>query len=137
MAGVQGADRLFSVAALVVLLSVVIHGSGVALYLRREPGGTTARTRELPVLAREPEGKKEAEQEGGEIPDSDRVTVDELRELWRRGEEVIVVDARTDRTWRQDALQARGSIRIPPDDVLRSLRQARLSQHANLVVYCA
>jgi sodium/hydrogen antiporter len=138
VAGVQGADRLFSVAALVVLLSVVIHGSGVAIYLRREPGGTTDRTRELPVLApRESEGPKEVEKEGDEIPDADRVTVDELRELWRRGEEVIVIDARTDRTWRQDALQARGAIRIPPEDALRSVRQARLAQHANLVVYCA
>jgi len=34
-AGVPGADRLFAITCLVVLLSVVVHGGGIAIYLRR------------------------------------------------------------------------------------------------------
>jgi sodium/hydrogen antiporter len=37
-AGISGAERLFTITCLVVLLSVVIHGGGIALYLRRHGG---------------------------------------------------------------------------------------------------
>ena len=37
-AGIPGAERLFTITCLVVLLSVVIHGGGIALYLRRHGG---------------------------------------------------------------------------------------------------
>ena len=39
-AGVVEAPRLFAVAALVVLLSVVLHGGGIALFLRRQARAT-------------------------------------------------------------------------------------------------
>src|SRR5262249_35807890 len=34
-AGVPGADHLFAITCLVVLLSVLVHGGGIAIYLRR------------------------------------------------------------------------------------------------------
>ena len=37
-AGLPTAERLFTITCLVVLLSVVIHGGGIALYLRRQAG---------------------------------------------------------------------------------------------------
>ncbi len=37
-AGIPGAERLFTITCLVVLLSVVIHGGGIAIYLRRHGG---------------------------------------------------------------------------------------------------
>ena len=64
-------------------------------------------------------------------------TVDEVRELEVRGEPVVIVDARSDRTREGDPLQARGSVRLPPDDAVRSARAIGLAQHATLVVYCA
>jgi NhaP-type Na+/H+ or K+/H+ antiporter len=42
-AGIPGAEPLFTITCLVVLLSVVIHGGGIALYLRRH-GGAAAGT---------------------------------------------------------------------------------------------
>jgi len=65
------------------------------------------------------------------------ITLDEVRELETRGEAVVIVDARTARSRDGDRLQARGSVRIPPDDAVRSARAIGLAQHATLVVYCA
>jgi NhaP-type Na+/H+ or K+/H+ antiporter len=138
-AGVPGAERLFAIACLVVLLSVVVHGGGIALLLRRRsetvslPTQSGPRRASLPTL--EPSSK------AAEAPDSqptpDRITIDQLRELWARHTPVVLVDVRTDRTYRNDQLRARGAVRIPPDDVVRTARAMRLDHHATLVVYCA
>ena len=139
-ADVPGAEQLFAIASLVVLLSVVLHGGGIALLLRRRteqippPTGRVApRHLSLPVADPAPSGPPAMVSE--EIPE--RITVQELRDLWARKDEVLVVDARTDRTYRDDGLRARGAMRVPPDDAVRSARGLRLSQHATLVVYCA
>ena len=67
----------------------------------------------------------------------ERITMEELRELWSRGEPVILVDGRSDRTYRADSLRAAGAVRLPPEDAVRTARQLGLEQHATLVVYCA
>jgi hypothetical protein len=54
-----------------------------------------------------------------------------------RSEPVVLVDARTDRSFRVDPRHAAGAIRLPPDDPVRAATERRLSQHATLVVYCA
>ena len=138
-AGVPGAERLFAIACLVVLLSVVVHGGGIALLLRRRsetlplPTQSGPRRASLPTL--EPASEAAEAPESQPIPD--RITIDELRKLWARHAPVVLVDVRTDRTYRNEQLRARGAIRIPPDDVVRTARAMRLDHHATLVVYCA
>jgi NhaP-type Na+/H+ or K+/H+ antiporter len=138
-AGVPGAERLFAIACLVVLLSVVVHGGGIALLLRRRsetvplPTQSGPRRASLPTL--EPSSEAAEAPESEPIPD--RITIDELRKLWARHAPVVLVDVRTDRTYRNEQLRARGAMRIPPDDVVRTARAMRLDHHATLVVYCA
>jgi len=138
-AGVPGAERLFAIACLVVLLSVVVHGGGIALLLRRRsetlplPTQSGPRRASLPTL--EPASEAAEAPESQPIPD--RITIDELRKLWARHAPVVLVDVRTDRTYRNEQLRARGAMRIPPDDVVRTARAMRLDHHATLVVYCA
>ena len=138
-AGVPGAQRLFAIACLVVLLSVVVHGGGIALLLRRRSETVPLPTQTLPRRASLP--TLEPSSETAEVPDSqptpDRITIDELRKLWARHAPVVLVDVRTDRTYRNEQLRARGAVRIPPDDVVRTARAMRLDHHATLVVYCA
>jgi NhaP-type Na+/H+ or K+/H+ antiporter len=138
-AGVPGAERLFAIACLVVLLSVVVHGGGIALLLRRRaetvPLPTQSRPRRVSLPTLEPSSELTAAPDF--LPTPDRVTIDELRDLWARHAPVVVVDVRTDRTYRNDPLKARRAVRIPPDDVVRAARAMRLDQHATLVVYCA
>lgn len=121
-AGVRGAERLFTITSLVVLLSLVVHGAIIGFYLRRSGG-------RLPVVtvAGQPAENTVAE----------KITIQEVRELQQRGEPGILVDARAERSYMDDDRQAVDAVRIPPEDPVRAATALRLSQHATLVVYCA
>jgi NhaP-type Na+/H+ or K+/H+ antiporter len=142
-AGIDGAQKLFTITCLVVLMSVVIHGGGIALFLRRSaartgptdipkptPGPSTSSTpapvrRELSVLQQE-----------SDSPD-ERITLGELQAAKERGDEVIVVDSRADKSYRADERRYPDAVRVEPDDPVRDAKQLQLSKHATLVVFCA
>ena len=132
-ADVPDAERLFAIACLVVLLSVVVHGGGIALRLRRRGGAPAAAPQRtaLPVM------DTPLAEVSGHDAIAENITILELRQLWARDEPVVIVDARSDRTYRGDNMRARASVRIPPDDAVRAARQLGLDHHGTLVVYCA
>ncbi len=130
-AGVAGAARLFAVVAAVVLLSVVVHGGGMAILLRRLRAGSPGPAADGIVNA--PMG--EPAEEGAALPE--RITIPELRAMQARGAPVTIVDARADRSWHADDLQAAGAIRLAPDDPVRGAEALRLAHHGTVVVYCA
>jgi len=113
-AGIAGAERLFAPTALVVLLSVAIHGGALMVSGR----GTAAQ----PAAAR---------------PSRERITLDELKALQARGERVILLDVRKDRAWDEADLMAQGAIRMSPDDAPRRAAELALPRHNWLVAYCA
>jgi NhaP-type Na+/H+ or K+/H+ antiporter len=130
-AGIPNSERLFAITSLVVLLSVFLHGVGIAVFLRKDIPATPdnvmtgappaqAVTRE-PALASVPE----------------RITLDELRRLQESGKPVVIADVRTDRTYQTDNLQAKGAVRLPPDDAVRRARELGLDHHGTVVLYCA
>ena len=134
-AGVEGSVRLFQITCLVVLLSVVVHGAGIAIFLRR------ARSDQAPAPAPRPEEPEpEALSFGrapGEAPQlSEKITIEEFRDLQERGEPVTLLDVRTERSYRDSAAIARDAIRMPPDDAVRLARERRLDPDATLVLYC-
>ena len=147
-AGVPGSDRLFEITCLVVLLSVVVHGGGIALYLRRHggaaagmpaPSAAPAQSREAAApRAAAPAPRRPSPMAGAdEAPVPERITIAEFRDLHRSGVPVIVGDVRTERSYRDDPNIGVGAIRLPPDDAVRLARERRLDQHATLVLYCA
>lgn len=123
--GVPGAEYIFTVVCLVVLMSVVVHGGGIAVFLR----GTAGPLRALAIATAVPPPDADA------VPE--RITINELRELWSTGEPMTIVDARADRNYRSDDLQATGAVRLPPDDAVRTATDIGLSHHGTVVVYCA
>lgn len=136
-ADVPGSQELFTVACLVVLLSVVIHGGGIALFLRANTaaganvattaGGTRApasRASERPTAVQP-------------IAVPEKVELTEVRELLARGESVVLIDSRTEKGYRENPDASSGAVRIAPDDAVRGATEKRLSQHSTLVVYCA
>lgn len=125
-AGVQGAEQLFTITSLVVITSVVLHGGGIAFFLR-----ANARLVQTADVPRSPLPIAEEAQSAS----PDRITIPELRELEARGEEIVVVDVRKD--LRESESQAAGAVRLQPDDPVRDASAMRLSQRATLVVYCA
>jgi sodium/hydrogen antiporter len=134
-AGVEGSVRLFQISCLVVLLSVLVHGAGIALFLRRARSDSP-----LPPAARqeqpEPLSLGRASSEPEAAPVAEKITIEELRELRERGEPVTVLDVRTERSYRDSHAIGRDAIRMPPDDAVRLARERRLDPNATLVLYC-
>lgn len=121
-AGVAGADRLFTITSFVVLLSLVAHGGVIGYYLRRR-GGPQSPAAIVPGAP-------------GEVVD-ERITIAQVDALRDAGDEVVLLDSRATKSYGADERQAAGAVRVPPDDPVRAAREARLSQRATLVVYCA
>ncbi|MEP6689406.1 MAG: cation:proton antiporter [Gemmatimonadales bacterium] len=153
-AGIPGAERLFTITCLVVLLSVVIHGGGIAIDRQRHggaaagaptPGAAPAPSRmaaeaersAAPAAAMETirPGRKAARAAETSVPE--KITIPELHALQQAGEPVIIADVRTERSYRDDPTIGEGALRLPPDDAVRLARERRLDQHATLVLYCA
>jgi NhaP-type Na+/H+ or K+/H+ antiporter len=126
---IPGSERLFEITCLVVLLSVLLHGGGIAIFLRRA-GAAAGGPAPLPQAPPPPPRDR-----GEVVPE--RITIAELRDLQHAGAPAIVLDVRTERSYRDDPNMAVGAIRFPPDDAVRLARERRLDQHATLVLYCA
>ena len=129
--GLPGSDRLFAITSFVVVLSVVLHGGGMGLFVRRHRVATVqtapvlTERAALPIAAPAPD----------EVPE--RIGIDEMRAMQARGEPVIIIDARARRNYDADTITAAGAVRLDPDDPVRDATALRLSQRATLVVYCA
>jgi NhaP-type Na+/H+ or K+/H+ antiporter len=152
-AGIPNAEQIFTLASVVVLLSVVVHGGGTAIFLRSSgllsspgPAGVLAPLNRAAAVAEPAKlnlvttGATSAPASQGaaaEEPAPLRITIDEMRALQLKGEPVIIVDARSNRTYDSDPLEAVGAVRINPEDPVRDATEKRLSQRATLVVYCA
>jgi hypothetical protein len=78
----------------------------------------------------------EAEVDGAQAG-SQRISLDELRRLWQAKEPVTILDVRTERSYEDSDLQAKGAARMPPDHVAERARELGLKQEAWLVAYCA
>jgi NhaP-type Na+/H+ or K+/H+ antiporter len=127
-AGVPGAPFLFAVTSLVVIMSVIVHGGGIALYMRGHASPDVEIATKLPAPGA-------AERDTERVPAL--VTLTELADLERRGEEIIFVDARRFRHFNEGERQITGAVRVDPNDAVRDAVAQRLSQRATLVVYCA
>ena len=129
-AGMPGSEHLFEITCLVVLLSVFLHGAGIALFLRKDSGSPPE-----PEASSVRPAEAVTTQPAAAVPE--RITLEEMRQLQEAGEPVVLADVRTDRTYQDDNLQARGAIRLPPDDAVRRARELGLDHHATVVLYCA
>jgi len=65
------------------------------------------------------------------------ISTDELRELWQLDVPVTILDVRTERSIEDSSEQARGAVRMPPDDVVRRAKELGLKKDAWLIAYCA
>jgi len=138
-AGIPNAEQIFTVTSVVVLLSVVVHGGGTAFFLRKSasrglvgPAKASAPlSRSTPLIDAVPVSQPQA------VADPLRISIDEMRALQTKGEPVVIVDARSDRTYDGDPATAAAAVRLRPDDPVRDATEKRLSQRATLVVYCA
>jgi NhaP-type Na+/H+ and K+/H+ antiporter len=152
-AGIPNAEQIFTITSVVVLLSVVVHGGGTAIFLRSSgllgspaPAGVIAPLNRAAAIAEPVSADQVAvSAEPAQLKLSEpaeelaplRITIDEMRALQAKAEPVIVVDARSLRSYDSDPLIATDAVRINPEDPVRDATEKRLSQRATLVVYCA
>jgi NhaP-type Na+/H+ or K+/H+ antiporter len=155
-AGLPGSDRLFAICSLVVLFSVVLHG-GSLMTLRRS-GLRPAREQDVERDARSGEedflplqptqelpATRRTASEGadGHLADntiassSERITLTEIEQLRGAGEQVIILDARTTRTFEESGLLASGAVRLHPDHAVQEATKLNLPRDAWLVAFCA
>ncbi len=110
--GVTEAERLWPVAALVVLLSVVIHGGMLMAWQRR-------------LGVRPPVG------------DAILIGIGEYRDLVGARAPLRLLDVRATRAYQMADLTATGAIRIDPDRPVESAAARALPKEDWLIAYCA
>lgn len=147
-AGLPGSDRLFAVCSLIVLLSVVIHGTSPMLLARFcKPKGTEEPQPEveraaLPVIETPPAVAATVPNAPVSTPaklevGSQVITLQELARLQSSGEQVILLDVRTERSIGESETMAQGAVRMPPEHVVDQARELKLPKEAWLIAYCA
>jgi NhaP-type Na+/H+ or K+/H+ antiporter len=154
-AGIPGSEQLFTVCCLVVLLSVLVHGTAIGLLVqgpRTALAAALGSTAERPLATAAPAALDgtpaippsgaSATQENGAGADHEqirpeKITLEEVTQLLRAGEQIYLLDVRTARTYEDDPFIARGALRMPPDDAVRLASQRGIPWKATLVAYCA
>jgi NhaP-type Na+/H+ or K+/H+ antiporter len=98
-----------------------------------------------------PDGRADGIIDGAQPPEEDsqadmqdRISVEQLRMLQQEGQPVVVIDARTERTFDGSELLAQGAVRIipgsggtAPGSIVDQAMQARVPREARVAVFCA
>jgi NhaP-type Na+/H+ or K+/H+ antiporter len=152
-AGVPGSDRLFAVCSLVVLLSVVIHGTSPMLLARfckedkskiPPPPEVVPATpllnperAEQPTIAPAAANAPAISETAATEPGAQTITLADLERLQRLHEKLILLDVRKERSLETSESMAQGAIRMPPEHVVEQARELALPKDAWLIAYCA
>ncbi len=139
-AGLPGSDRLFAVCSLVVLLSVVIHGASPMLLARfckpkqeeEIPADEVRISEPVVTSATQSRASLPVVEVGAQI-----ITLEEVDRLQQSGEQVILLDVRTERSLETSESMVRNAVRMPPDHIVEQARELKLPKEAWLVAYCA
>lgn len=133
-AGIPGSDQLFRISALIVLISIIIHGFTPTLLARF---CSKHKAEETPELATEVRALPVVEFRSTESVGAQTVTLEEFEQLQKSGEKVILLDVRTERSREPSEFQAKGSVRIIPEGVVAQASDMKLPKDAWLIAYCA
>jgi hypothetical protein len=122
-------DQLLPLCALVVLLSVAVHGVALMVIARRDPPHRAA--------AGLPPGPRSLSARGTTGASQDTISIAQYRDLLARGEPTLVLDVRKERAFRESPAMAQGAVRLPPDRAAPLAAELALPREAWLVAYCA
>ena len=151
-AGFPLSEHLLAICCLVVLFSVVLHGISPRILIHppaTHPESSVAPAVNLPQAVELIESAS-----GGETPEpasrsplvklatpdsghSEYISIPEIEKLRALGDQVVIVDARTERTYEDSGETIRGSVRLPPEQAVGTAQQLALPKDAVLAVLCA
>ena len=72
--------------------------------------------------------------EGGNLAESDKITVDEVKKRMDNGEPILFIDTRNPRTWSESDVKLPGAWRIPLSELEQHLEE--LPRDRRIVTYC-
>jgi len=139
-AGVPGSDGLFRITALIVMISIVLHGTSPMLLTRfgaTEPAEPSPPPQPQPELVKDPRALPVIESATPTAVGTQSITLEELDQLFKSGDQVVLLDVRTERSRDTSDTQAKGSVRMPPEHVVAQANQLKLPKEAWLIAYCA
>ncbi len=157
-AGLPGAGYLFTVCCLVVLFSVVLHGLSPSILIKSRKIAPASEIEEShPSPAPEFEHAKSeravtddhqqcsltgndcssAEPVLLKPTDLEYISIAEIKSLQAKPGQVVIIDARTERTYTESEEVIPGAYRLPPDDAVRSATNFNFPKTAILAVLCA
>ncbi|NJN17048.1 MAG: hypothetical protein HC822_12640 [Oscillochloris sp.] len=130
-AGMAEGEQLVALTSLAVLISVAIQG-GWPLIRRTKPKRLPPTPEPLPpashqtLIPLEPLTPQEP----------DRINIDQIHLHKSRGEQVVIVDVRSERNFRASPQIATGALRATPDQAVAVVRAAGVPADAWVVSYC-
>ena len=145
-AGIPGSDQLFRICRFVVLISIIIHGVSPMLFARLDSQKPSLKKLQSPNLQIADAARARTSQRIASLPVSSRhlqpdgtqsITLEDFGRLQKSGEKVILLDVRTERSRESSEFQAKGSVRMPPENVVAQAREMKLPKDAWLIAYCA
>jgi NhaP-type Na+/H+ or K+/H+ antiporter len=132
-AGMPGSDRLFALCSLVVLLSVVLHGGSLMLLPKSRIEAEAREVREAPPVPAPAPPAAAATADAA----PEKIDLSEMLRLQAAGEPVVVLDARSARSYETSGEIAPETIRLDPERAVQEAERLRLPREAWLVVFCA
>jgi sodium/hydrogen antiporter len=139
-AGVPQSEFLLSVCCLVVLVSVLLHGfSPMFLFPRREEARPTARATALRIVGQDVSAPASQDaEEPVAASDTEYIDLSEVRNLVaREPQSVILVDARSVRSFDESPDLLEGGVRVSPEHAVQDARALDLPRDSVLAVFCA
>jgi NhaP-type Na+/H+ and K+/H+ antiporter len=137
-ASAPGAENLFAICCLIVLLSVALHG-GSLMFLKRD--GVTAPAQPIKAtivgegIANESPATLSAREDANH--EGTIVTLAEMREIQLTGAPYLVLDVRAEVSFAKSDLRAQGSLRIAADRVVSSVTELDVPRQTWLFAFCA
>jgi NhaP-type Na+/H+ or K+/H+ antiporter len=136
--GVPGAQTLFSICCLIVLVSVVLHG-GSLVFLKRNSAATRESTlpsrSKIAAAAIAPNGAMALQDGDNHLEET--ISIPEMRSIQQSGAPNLVLDVRAERSFTDSDLRAEGAVRIPADRAVQRLTELNVPRQTWLFAFCA
>jgi sodium/hydrogen antiporter len=152
-AGLPQGDRLLTICCLVVLFSVLVHGLSPSFLIKPAPklkppddlapapvSKADAKSAPEPAAAQQCAIGPDACPIDFSVPapsDPEYISLAEVKALQERPDQVIIIDARSERTYNESDQGIPGATRLPPDEAARTAARLGLPKGRVLAVLCA
>jgi len=154
--GLPQSEYLLTICCLVVLVSVLVHGLSPSLLIKaprdaappHDASVNPAFEQDQPQTVEADNGLHQycslngdecswADAAARELSDPEYISLAEVKKLQADPGRVVIIDARTERTYNDSDQEIPGAVRVPPDQSVRAATQLGILKKAVLAVLCA